>query len=67
MLREEVVGGGDEEFKRFAIDGSVDDGLFLGRCVSGSRWCWFIALLGGSSLVLKPRINGLGFHSKLLS
>lgn len=27
MLR---VGGGGEEFKRFAIDGSVDDGLFWG-------------------------------------
>jgi hypothetical protein len=30
MLREETLGGGDEEFKRFAIDGSVDDGLFWG-------------------------------------
>lgn len=30
MLREEAVGGGDEEFKRFAIDGSVDDGVLGG-------------------------------------
>lgn len=30
MLREEAVGGGDEEFKRFAIDGSADDGVLGG-------------------------------------
>jgi hypothetical protein len=31
--REEALWGGGEEFKRFAIDGKVDDGLLCG-CAS---------------------------------